>query len=183
MDEVDYHITIAWWVPVGVCIPEIWILPQTESLCLDLCRTHRDMANSNNETINISNLNFSIRYLSYNCWCKSVSKRSLGTASALLSGPWSSKTRLRARRLASAAPCESLQIGGLKRIGLCNIVNGYDCSVVKPTLSNYYTIRRALHPFSLPGGKHDAPGYYEVDNLCHSVVLKMAALRSSSSIA
>ncbi|MEN8807026.1 MAG: hypothetical protein ABF291_06050, partial [Desulfobacterales bacterium] len=31
----------------------------------------------------------------------------------------------RARRLASAAPCKRLQLGGLKRIGLCNPVNGY----------------------------------------------------------
>ena len=35
------------------------------------------------------------------------------------------KVRLRTRRLASAAPCKCLQLGGLKRIGLCNPVNGY----------------------------------------------------------
>jgi len=55
----------------------------------------------------------------------SLSKRSQGTASALLSGTRSTKVRLRARRLASAAPCKRLQLGGLKRIGFCNPVNGY----------------------------------------------------------
>jgi len=42
-----------------------------------------------------------------------------------LLGTWSTKVRRRARRLASAAPCKHLQLGGLKRIGLCNPVNGY----------------------------------------------------------
>jgi hypothetical protein len=52
-------------------------------------------------------------------------KRSQGTASALLSGISSTKVRLRARRLSSAAPCKHFQIGGLKRIGLYNPLNGY----------------------------------------------------------
>ena len=47
-----------------------------------------------------------------------ICKRSQCTASGLLSGTYSTTVRLRTRRLASAAPCECLQLGGLKRIGL-----------------------------------------------------------------
>ena len=46
---------------------------------------------------------------------------------------------LRARRLASAVPCKRLQLGCLKRIGLCNPVNGYnDSKTLVVAIWNYF---------------------------------------------
>ena len=81
-------------------------------------------------------------------------KRSQGTASALLSGTRRSKGRPHARRLTSAcpvkceayftgaAPCKRLKPGGLKRIGLCNPVNGNEVT----------SLSRAIQ--RQPGGVH-----------------------------